>query len=65
MATKKQSLINHTPEDLAKIVFDKQEELRVLRFSASGSKNHNVKQARTLRREVARALTEQNARRAK
>ena len=65
MATKKQSLINHTPEDLNKMVLDKQEELRVLRFSASGGKNHNVKQAKTLRKAVARALTELNARRTK
>jgi len=65
MATKKTSLINHTPEELHKLVLDKQEELRVLRFAASGGKNHNVKQAKALRKHVARALTELNARRTK
>ncbi len=62
MATKKTSLKNHTGEELNKLVVDKQEELRVLRFSASGGKKHNVKQAKTLRKGVARALTELNAR---
>jgi ribosomal protein L29 len=59
---KKQSLKNHTQEDLAKLLEEKREELRRLRFSVAGSKNANVKQARTLRREIARVLTEQNAR---
>lgn len=62
---KKTSLINHTPEELTKLAHDKQEELRVLRFSVAGSKNRNVKQARTLRKEVARALTELSVRKAK
>lgn len=62
MATKKQSLADRSPEELAKLVADKREELRHLRFSASGSKTHNVKQARTLRKEIARALTETSAR---
>jgi ribosomal protein L29 len=62
MATKKQSLVNHTPDELAKLVAAKQEELRALRFSASGSKNHNVKQASSLRKDIARALTELAAR---
>jgi len=38
--------------------------LRTLRFAASGSKNHNVKEARTIRKEIARALTETTARKA-
>lgn len=61
---KKHSLKNHSHEDLAKLVSDKREELRALRFSASGSKNRNVKLSRTLRKDVARALTEATARRA-
>lgn len=60
--SKKTSLINHTVEDLQKLAEDKREELRRLRFSASGSKNRNVKQGRTLRKEVARALTELTSR---
>jgi ribosomal protein L29 len=63
--SKKPSLINHTIEDLQKLAEDKREELRRLRFSSSGSKNRNVKQGRTLRKEVACALTELTARNSK
>ena len=59
---KKTSLTNHTDADLSALTSDKREELRRLRFSSSGSKNHNVKATRTLRKEIARALTEINAR---
>lgn len=59
---KKLSLKTNTDEELARVVADKREELRALRFSVAGSKNRNVKQARTLRREIARALTETNTR---
>lgn len=61
--TKKHSLTNHTVEELEKLVATKREELRALRFSVAGSKNRNVKLASALRKEVARALTELNARR--
>lgn len=61
---KKLSLTNHSAEDLFKLVATKQEELRALRFSVAGSKNRNVKLGRTLRKEVARALTELNSRQA-
>ncbi|MDO8548442.1 MAG: 50S ribosomal protein L29 [bacterium] len=57
---RKISFTNHTPEELATYVNDKREELRVLQFNVAGSKNRNVKLARTLRKEIARALTEQN-----
>jgi ribosomal protein L29 len=59
---KKTSFKDHSPEELAKFVSDKREALRSLRFSATGSKNKNVKSARTLRKEIARALTETSAR---
>jgi ribosomal protein L29 len=62
MATKKHSLNTHSTEDLVKLVQTKKEELRRLRFSATGSKNRNVKQARNIRKEIARALTETSAR---
>lgn len=61
MATKKQSLKGRESSELQALVEKKREELRGLRFSAAGSKNRNVKLARTLRREIARALTEVNA----
>lgn len=59
---KKTSLTNHSVEDLNRLVSDKREELRALRFSVAGSKNRNVKLGRTLRKEIARALTAVNAR---
>jgi len=62
MAKKKTNFKDHSSEDIAKFVADKREELRRLRFSAAGSKNKNVKQASTLRKEIARALTETSAR---
>jgi ribosomal protein L29 len=58
--TKKNSLKKHSQDELIKLVADKREELRALRFSGSGSKNHNVKLASTLKKQVARALTELN-----
>ena len=60
--SKKLTFTNHTPEELAAYVNEKREELRTLQFNVAGSKNRNVKQASTLRREIARALTEQNSR---
>jgi ribosomal protein L29 len=59
---KKITFENHTPEDLKKYVEEKREELRRLRFSIAGSKNRNVKLAKTLRKEIARTLTELTAR---
>ena len=47
-----------TVEELGKYVEEKREELRALRFSGAGSKTRNVKLASTLRKEIARALTE-------
>ena len=59
---KKLNLTTHTPEELHKLVEDKREELRALHFSIAGSKNRNVKLAATLRKQIARALTELNSR---
>ena len=58
---KKTNLDNHTEEELNTLVADKREELRVLRFAASGSKNKNVKLGSTLRKTIARALTAKRA----
>ena len=58
---KKLNYNTNTPEELAKIVLGKREELRVLRFNVAGSKNRDVKQAMKLRKEIARALTALNA----
>ena len=59
---KKQTLNQHSVEDLRKLVEEKREELRRLRFAVAGSKNRNVKQASTLRKQIARVLTELNKR---
>lgn len=55
---KKTSLTNHSVSDLNRLVSDKREELRALRFSVAGSKNRNVKLGKMLRKDVARALTQ-------
>ena len=57
---KKLDIKNHTAEDLQKLVHDKREELRVLRFHVAGSKNRDVKQVSKLRKDIARALTQLN-----
>jgi ribosomal protein L29 len=46
-----------TVEELQKFVGEKREELRHLRFGSAGSKNRNVKLVRTIRKDIARALT--------
>ena len=51
-----------TIESLQKIIADKREALRVFRFEGEGSRRRNVREARTLRREIARIMTELNAR---
>ncbi len=57
---KKNKLTDSTPEQLQAMVAAKREELRALRFTVAGSKNRNVKLARTLRHDIARALTQLN-----
>lgn len=47
---------------LEKMVADKREALRTLRFNAAGSRSRNVKEGKELRKEVARILTELSAR---
>ena len=48
-------------EELNKIVKDKREELRAMRFSIAGSTNRNVKHQKGLKKDIARALTELSA----
>lgn len=54
-------IAHKTPADLAKLVSDKQEALRVFRFGTTGAKAKNVKESRTIRRDIARILTVLNA----
>ena len=46
-----------TKEELMTLVKDKREALKNFRFGVSGSRVKNVKEARTTRKEIARALT--------
>ena len=45
-------------EELQKLIADRREALRVFRFGGAGSRTRNVREGRTLRREVAQMLTE-------
>lgn len=60
--TKKTNYKEMQAEEIRKIVADKREALRDLRFSVAGSKNRDVKAAMKLRKEIARALTALNQR---
>ena len=53
----KSDIKNKTQEELTAIVKDKREALRNFRFGVSGSRVKNVKEARTVRKEIARAIT--------
>lgn len=48
--------------DIAKLVAEKREELRALRFGASGSGTRDVRAQRNTRKDIARGLTELNKR---
>jgi len=49
-------------EKLLALVKEKRETLRVFRFGGAGSRTRNVREGRTLRRDVAQILTELKAR---
>ena len=51
-----------TPADLTKMLAEKREALRVFRFGGAGSRSRNVREGRNLRKDIARILTELNAR---
>jgi ribosomal protein L29 len=48
--------------DLVKFINEQREELRKLRFGVTGSGMRNTRAIRTIRREIAQALTELGAR---
>jgi ribosomal protein L29 len=56
----KKNLKESTPADLAKNLVALQEDLRVLKFKAEGAKSKNVKEAKSLKRQIAQVLTEMN-----
>ena len=54
-----------TKEELLRKVQDNRQKLQAFRFAMAGSKQKNVKEGRSLRRDIARAFTELCARSAK
>ncbi|GMQ95452.1 MAG: hypothetical protein BMS9Abin13_566 [Patescibacteria group bacterium] len=56
------ALKNKEDSDLRKELAEKRVALRKFRFGVAGSKVKNIKEARNLRKEIARILTEVNAR---
>ncbi len=48
--------------DLQKEIAAKREALRAFRFGEAGTRTRNVKEGKTLRKEIARLLTEMNSR---
>jgi len=60
MATKKNNLKDIAIDDLKKKLATLQENLRVIKFKVQGAKSKNVKESMTIRKEIARILTEIN-----
>lgn len=60
MANKKENLKGMKKEELKKELATLREEIRINRFKAEGSKSKNVKEEATLRKQIARVLTEIN-----
>ncbi|OHB19803.1 MAG: 50S ribosomal protein L29 [Parcubacteria group bacterium RIFCSPHIGHO2_01_FULL_56_18] len=52
----------YSVEDLHKAINEKREALRSFRFGGAGSRTRNVREGRTLKRDIARMLTELTAR---
>jgi ribosomal protein L29 len=53
---------SRTIESLQQEIIEKREALRVFRFGGAGSRSRNVREGRGLRKDIARILTEINAR---
>ncbi len=47
-----------TPKDLMKLIAEKREGIRNFRFGSTGSKTKNVKLGKTLKKDIARIMTE-------
>ena len=57
---KKEENLKGKMDELKKKLLDLEESMRILRFKAQGSKSKNVKEFATLRKQIARVLTEIN-----
>ena len=60
MAKKKENLRGMNKDELKKKLATLQESIRVIRFKSEGSKSKNVKESASLRKQIARVLTEMN-----
>ncbi len=58
---KKIDIKTKTAADLARMLAEKREALRVFRFGGAGGKTKNVKEGRTIRKDIARILTAMNS----
>ena len=61
MAKAKDNFKGMKEAELKKKLFDLEESLRVIHFKAEGAKSKNVKEASTLRKQIARVMTEINS----
>jgi ribosomal protein L29 len=59
---KKEEITTKSEQDLMKDLNEKREGLRGMRFNIAGSKIKNVREQRGQKKEIARILTELNAR---
>lgn len=57
---KKTKYNGKSKEDLVKALYEKRDSLRSFRFGEAGSKTRNVKEGTTLKKDIARILTELN-----
>jgi ribosomal protein L29 len=55
--SKKLSLTEKNPEELAKLLGEKREELRKVRFEAAGARPKDTNAPRKLRKDIARIMT--------
>ena len=60
MAKKKDNLKGMKKDELKKMLLARKESVRVIRFKTEGSKSKNVKELATIKKEIARILTEIN-----
>jgi ribosomal protein L29 len=58
--TKKENLKDMKGDELKKKLLELEEQIRILRFKAEGSKSKNVKQVGSLKKQIARVLTQIN-----
>lgn len=54
---KMKDITNKTQADLTKMISEKRELLRLFRFGGAGAKTKNVKEGRTVRKDIARIMT--------